>query len=550
MFWAVPGHEPDYVDALSAAETREEVDNHIKYMTGITRGKLGHWDVNNELLHGNYYEEKTNDPDFTKQMFQKVHAEDPTPKLFLNDYGAVAKGSSTYAYLRLIQDFKEANVGLGGVGVQSHVPDFTEPDPTLMKYRLDTLAQAGVPIWVTELDVVTQDEIARADWYEKALRLYFSHPAVYGVIIWGFWDHDQEPNQVLVHGYTFNLAEAGKRFLHLTQQEWSTHVNESLASSTSLNVRGFKGVYDLTVWYKGKPIKHRTLTLDDSDKNLTIGIYGDGSEIELPAKVDPFESVEIADQHDTTSEGLRTLGQASTSHRRTRLTCTNRNSETSVVGEDSYVEVTCRDLEVLTGCSSIMVNNDWRRKGEQIVMVNDKPTCRAADGYLATAGVQAQARCCTRRDLTCTYRTAGPSGSGIDDQVVAPCPVGTYPLGCSTWATTSHSDGSYFTNTSCISQNDDPKTGVKSFAACCSGLRGQCRTVYSQTSGQAIGDKATITCPAGTVMTGCNVFSNYARAAGAEITTSRGVTSCNAINGFARYGSELGVQAIATCCPR
>ena len=46
--------------------------------------------------------------------------------------------------------------------------------------------------------------------------------------------------------------------------------------------------------------------------------------------------------------------------------------------------------------------------------------------------VQAQARCCSRRGLTCTYRTAGPSGSGIDDQVEVPCTGGTHPLGEST----------------------------------------------------------------------------------------------------------------------
>ncbi|KAK3743233.1 hypothetical protein RRG08_064085 [Elysia crispata] len=396
--------------------------------------------------------------------------------------------------------------------------------------------------------LATHDEKSRADWYEKVLRLYFSHPAVEGVIFWGFWDHDMDPLKALVHGYTYDLDEAGIRFLRLTKQEWSTHVKQSLESSPTMDVRGFRGVYDLTVWYKGKPVKHRTLTLGNTDKNLTIGIYGDGSEIQLPAKVDPFASVDI--DHETTSQRLRTLGLASSSSRDSTLTCINRKSGVSAVGDDKFVDVRCQDGEVLTGCSSLMVNNDWHRDGEQIIMVNGKPTCRAVDGYLSQAGVQAQARCCSRRGLTCTYRTAGPSGSGMDDQVIVPCSSGTYPLGCSTWTWASHSDGTYFTNTSCIGQNDDPTIGVYSYAACCAGLSGQCSTVYSQPSGQAIGDVSTVSCPSGQVMTGCNVFSKYGRAAGAQITTMNGGISCRAVNGFEKYGGELGVQAIATCCPR
>ncbi|KAK3743230.1 hypothetical protein RRG08_064082 [Elysia crispata] len=155
MFWAVDGHSPDYVDSLSGAELKAEVEKHIRYMTSITKGKLAQWDVNNELVHGNYFERKTNDPNFTKYMFQSGHAQDPVPKLCLNEYNVVASGEATLTYLAQIQDFKSANVWLGAVGVQSHLPDFTEPDTTLMKYRLDVLSQAGLPIWVTELDVAT-----------------------------------------------------------------------------------------------------------------------------------------------------------------------------------------------------------------------------------------------------------------------------------------------------------------------------------------------------------------------------------------------------------
>ena len=76
-------------------------------------------------------------------------------------------------------------------------------------------------------------------------------------------------------------------------------------------------------------------------------------EIQLPAKVDPFASVDI--DHETTSQRLRTLGLASSSSRDSTLTCINRKSGVSAVGDDKFVDVRCQDGEVLTGCSSLMV---------------------------------------------------------------------------------------------------------------------------------------------------------------------------------------------------
>uniref|UniRef100_A0A2C9LDA6 GH10 domain-containing protein n=1 Tax=Biomphalaria glabrata TaxID=6526 RepID=A0A2C9LDA6_BIOGL len=95
--------------------------------------RLSHWDVYNEDLHFHMYEEHTGDYGYIQHMFRTVHAADPTPLLFLNDYNIVAQGSYTLAYLSQIQKLKAANVGLGGVGIQSHYKDFTEPDLTLVK---------------------------------------------------------------------------------------------------------------------------------------------------------------------------------------------------------------------------------------------------------------------------------------------------------------------------------------------------------------------------------------------------------------------------------
>ncbi|KAH9520363.1 Proprotein convertase subtilisin/kexin type 9 [Bulinus truncatus] len=113
----------------------------------------------------------------------------------------------------------------------------------------------------------------------------------------------------------------------------------------------------------------------------------------------------------------------------------------------------------------------------------------------------------------------------------------------------SDSDGSYFTNTSCIAQNDGLAQGVYAYASCCKGGNIKCATVESASSDHPVGARATVQCPSGQVMTGCNVYSTNAKAAGAFIEAINGVDTCVAVNGYERYGNrEEGVRAFAACC--
>ncbi|KAH9520345.1 Anti-sigma-I factor RsgI6 [Bulinus truncatus] len=288
LFWANQEKQPSNVTSLSGQSLRNAVDERIRYMTNITKGKVAHWDVYNEDLHFHMYETKTGDYNYIEHMFRGVHTGDPRAKLFLNDFNVVAQGAYTLSYLAQIQKLKAANVGLGGVGIQSHFTDFIEPDLTRVKHRLDVLSIAGVPLWITELDLSAHDENTKAEWYENVLRLYFSHPGVDGVLLWGFWDNYMEASKALANGNSITLNKAGQRYVHLTKQEWSTHVNRSLSSGTSFTLRGFQGDYDVVVLYHDKPIKRQTFSLGKTDQTVDVTISGSGHEIQIPVKKYPF----------------------------------------------------------------------------------------------------------------------------------------------------------------------------------------------------------------------------------------------------------------------
>ncbi|PVD25617.1 hypothetical protein C0Q70_13276 [Pomacea canaliculata] len=277
---------PSYVRGQTGNQLRDTVRKHIQWTCQLTRGLVQHWDVNNENLHGSWYQRTLHDINYDLELFREAHAADPNVHLFLNDYGVVMYGDSTgtvfylrnNAYLAQAHKFKAANVNIYGVGAQCHMPAETEPSPTMIKYRLDTLAQAGLPIWATELTVEVADEHKRADHYERALRALYGHEAVEGILFWGFWDqaHYAGEKSALVRGNNLDLTEAGRRVLDLLENQWMTHESHTLSTANQqFTVRGFHGDYQISVFYQNHELTalRQTFSLGKTAHPVTINVH-------------------------------------------------------------------------------------------------------------------------------------------------------------------------------------------------------------------------------------------------------------------------------------
>ncbi|XP_070179899.1 uncharacterized protein [Littorina saxatilis] len=278
LVWSKERFVQDWVKALSGNALRTEVKQHIQETMSKTRGLLEHWDVNNENLHGTWFQDRLHDPNYDIELFREAHQADPSVKLFLNDYNVVATGASTSAYLTQAQKIKGANVGLSGMGVQCHFGNEHEPDPTAVWGRLDILAKAGIPIWATELDVLSVDENKRATFYEKALRALYAHPAVKGILFWGFWDqaHYAGTKASMVQGGNLQPNAAGRRVLDLLENQWMTDVTETLSQSgNTFTVRGFHGDYEVHVMYQGRDLGSlkQTFTLGKAAHTVNINVH-------------------------------------------------------------------------------------------------------------------------------------------------------------------------------------------------------------------------------------------------------------------------------------
>ena len=71
---------------------------------------------------------------------------------------------------------------------------------------MDRLGSTGLELMMTEFDLGWPDVLERADWFEDAIRAFFGHPKMKGVILWDFWNETmKEPDHDLVRGQMPNL---------------------------------------------------------------------------------------------------------------------------------------------------------------------------------------------------------------------------------------------------------------------------------------------------------------------------------------------------------
>ncbi|CAI7798934.1 unnamed protein product [Closterium sp. NIES-53] len=236
--------------------------------SAVTRytGKVQHWDVINEPLHGNYYGQRLGE-EIHSWMFKAARAIDPNVRLFLNDYNTVEqcdRGANPEVYLEKVWNLNATGAPVTGIGVEAHYSG--EPQLVRLKHDLNRLAMAKLPIWLTELDFseVESDE-QRADYLEAVMREAFSHPSVAGMVLWSAGRSTCEFYKDIDSGMcnacdacladsSFTDNEAGKRYQAL-RAEWSTHFSRRSRLNSPLSFTAFHGRYRVRVSFRGQQVE-------------------------------------------------------------------------------------------------------------------------------------------------------------------------------------------------------------------------------------------------------------------------------------------------------
>ncbi|KAL2317882.1 hypothetical protein Fmac_031758 [Flemingia macrophylla] len=269
IFWEVDETVQQWVKSLNNSDLMKAVQNRLNSLLTRYKGKFSHYDVNNEMLHGSFYQDRLG-KDIRANMFKTASQLDPSATLFVNDYhvedGCDMK-SCPEKYIHHILDLQEQGAPVGGIGIQGHIDS---PIGPVVCSSLDKLGVLGLPIWFTELDVSSINEYVRADDLEVMLREAMAHPAVEGIMLWGFWElFMSRVNSHLVNAEG-DINEAGKRFLAL-KEEWLSHSRGHVDEQGHYNLRGFHGTYDVQVVTPSKKIS-KTFVLDKGDSPLVLSI--------------------------------------------------------------------------------------------------------------------------------------------------------------------------------------------------------------------------------------------------------------------------------------
>lgn len=119
IFWGIPNPVQGWLKELPDEELREVVKTRARDIGRRYRGRFAEYDLNNEMIHGNYYEQRLG-KEITLQMAQRVRQEDPQAVLYLNDYD-ILTGNRLEDYLQHIRSLLDQGAPIGGLGVQGHL---------------------------------------------------------------------------------------------------------------------------------------------------------------------------------------------------------------------------------------------------------------------------------------------------------------------------------------------------------------------------------------------------------------------------------------------
>ncbi len=258
VFWGIPNRVQNWLKQLDDEQLREALKTRAATISRRYRGRFAEFDLNNEMIHSNYYTERLG-PGITKEMAVWFKQGDPEAKLFVNDYD-VLTGKRLDDYIAHIRGLLQEGVPISGIGVQGHLHGESF-DPDALRGALDKLAKIGLPIRITEFNIPGQrsrflksrnlkltpeQESAKAEALADYYRICFAHPAVHGILMWGFWEGANWIPQSSLYRRDWTPTPAANAYRELVFKRWWTQWNGQANTNGQCRVQAFYGKHRVT----------------------------------------------------------------------------------------------------------------------------------------------------------------------------------------------------------------------------------------------------------------------------------------------------------------
>jgi GH35 family endo-1,4-beta-xylanase len=258
IYWGIPNRVQDWLKNLPDDEFRAALKLRALDVGERYRSRFADYDLNNEMIHGNYYEQRLG-TNITAQMAGWVREADPKAVLYLNDYD-ILTGARLEDYLRHIRTLLAQGVPVGGIGVQGHLHTDTF-DPKALHNALQKLSEFRLPIRVTEFNLPGQrskfyedrklrmsvsEEQAKAKAIADYYRICFSYPFVKGILMWGFWEGANWIPVSSLYRRDWTPLPAADAYRDLVFREWWTRWEGTTDDKGRVEVKAFYGKHRVT----------------------------------------------------------------------------------------------------------------------------------------------------------------------------------------------------------------------------------------------------------------------------------------------------------------
>lgn len=283
---------PDWAKNLDVDAHKQALEKRFNELSERYAGVIPSWEVTNETFEP-YVNEMSafyDSDDFVEWSFLTADKYFPNNQLLINDYCALDcyyfRGNRSPYYMQIERLLKGGVTHLDCIGMQFHsffkmsdeeVAAKTRYNPIFLYKVLDQYASLGKAIQITEMTIPAyseseEDENVQAELMENLYRVFFSHPAMNGVIYWNLTDGyaggaqigDMTKGENVYYGGLMRFDGSKKKAYDVIQrlfyEEWRTNCSLVTDKDGKTSVNGFYGEYELEINHNGKRItKHVSL---------------------------------------------------------------------------------------------------------------------------------------------------------------------------------------------------------------------------------------------------------------------------------------------------
>lgn len=267
LFWGKVNYIQPWLMEMNDSELKQTLQRRAESITRHYKGRIAEYDLNNEMLDENYYQDRLG-PDITKLMAQWALNGDPDAKIFLNEHDIfipeAPAGNKLAPCMALIRSLLKQGVPIAGIGIQghSHLQTF---DRQALRRGLDSLAIFKIPIRITEFNMpgrgypvsssaeerrallTPEQEESRAKEIVDFYKICFAHPAVEGILMWGFWEGANWIPSSSLYKRDWTPTPSAEAYHNLIFKDWWTKESGVTGRDGVFSTRAFYGKYKVTV---------------------------------------------------------------------------------------------------------------------------------------------------------------------------------------------------------------------------------------------------------------------------------------------------------------